>query len=405
MKKYLFLSLSTAALLAVSATDIGAREYKIGFIAPMSGGSADHGAQLQRGANLYMKLHPNELGSHSVKMIVRDSKRPGGPIAKAAAQELITRENVELITGLVYSPNAMSIAPLVTKAKVPVVIMNAGTAFIPNMSPYIVRVSFTMWQAGFIMGQHAVEKMGCKTAVSGYTNYPPGKDSIAAFRKGFVASGGKILDEIPMGSPAQVPDFTPFLQRAKSKSPGCFYVFVPGGNHGSAVVKTYQSLGMRNAGIHLIGPGDITQDSLLQQMGSAAVGLVTAHHYHSFLKSKANQDFVKAWKEAYGAKAYPDFLGIGGYDGMAAVYAAIKAANGGKLTADGAMKALKGWKSDSPRGPISIDAETGDIVQNVYVSVVREQDGMLKQEVLRKFDNVKDKCKELKLGKCGKKLY
>ena len=146
-------------------------------------------------------------------------------------------------------------------------------------------------------------------------------------------------------------------------------------------------------------------NSLLQQMGSAAVGLVTAHHYHSFLKSKANQDFVKAWKEAYGAKAYPGFLGIGGYDGMAAVYAAIKAANGGKLTADGAMKALKGWKSDSPRGPISIDAETRDIVQNVYVSVVREKDGMLKQEVLRKFDNVRDKCKELKLGKCGKKLY
>ena len=136
MKNHLILGLTVAGLVAFAAPQGETREYKIGFIAPMSGGSADHGGQLKRGADLYMKLHPNELGSHSVKMIVRDSKRPGGPIAKAAAQELITREKVELITGLVYSPNAMSIAPLVTKAKVPVVIMNAGTAFIPNMSPY-----------------------------------------------------------------------------------------------------------------------------------------------------------------------------------------------------------------------------------------------------------------------------
>lgn len=405
MKKYLIPALSAAGILALAAVQADAREYKIGFIGPMSGGAAQLGQQMERGAKLYMKLHKGQLGGNTVKMIVRDSKRPGGPIAKAAAQELITRENVELITGLIFSPNAMSVAPLVNKAKTPVVIMNAGTAFIPNMSPYMVRVSFTMWQSGYIMGQHAASKLGCKTAISGYTNYPPGKDSVAAFKKGFEASGGKVIDAIPMGGPRDVPDFTPFFQRAKSKSPNCMYVFVPAGNHAAAVAKTYQALAMRKAGVKLVGPGDITQDTQLQGMGSAAVGVVTAHHYNMFLKSAENQAFVKAWKAEYGAKSVPDFVGVGGYDGMAAVYAAIKAANGSKLTAEGTMKALKGWKFNSPRGPISIDPETRDIIQNVYISTVRQKDGMLYQEIQQQFDAVKDKCKELKLGKCGKKLY
>ena len=405
MKKYLISALSAAGLLALSGAQADAREYKIGFIGPMSGGAAQLGQQMERGAKLYMKLHKGQLGSHTVKMIVRDSKRPGGPIAKAAAQELITRENVELITGLIFSPNAMSVAPLVNKSKTPVVIMNAGTAFIPNMSPHMVRVSFTMWQAGYIMGQHAATKLGCKTAVSGYTNYPPGKDSIAAFRKGFVASGGKIIDEIPMGGPAKVPDMTPFFQRAKSKNANCMYVFVPAGNHAAAVAKTYQALAMRKAGTQLVGPGDITQDTQLQGMGSAAVGVVTAHHYNMFLKSAKNQAFVKAWQAEYGANSVPDFVGVGGYDGMAAVYSVINGANGSKITAAGAMKVLKGWKFNSPRGPISIDPVTHDIVQNVYISVVRQQGGKLVQEIQQKFDAVKDKCKELKLGKCGKKLY
>ncbi len=405
MRSNFITAAALAGVMAFAAAQAEAREYKIGFIGPMSGGAANLGIQMERGAKLYMKLHAGDLGGDTVKMIVRDSKRPGGPIAKTAAQELITREGVELITGLIFSPNAMSIAPLVNKAGTPVVIMNAGTAFIPNMSPNMVRVSFTMWQAGFIMGEHAANKLGCKTAASGYTNYPPGKDSVAAFKKGFEGAGGKVVDEIPMGGPREVPDFTPFFQRAKDKKPNCMYVFVPAGNHAAAVAKTYQSLGMRDAGVALVGPGDITQDTQLQGMGSAAVGVVTAHHYNMFLPSAENQAFVKAWKAEYGGDSVPDFVGVGGYDGMAAVFHAIKSAKGSKLTADGAMAALKGWKHNSPRGPIMIDAETRDIVQNVYISVVKESGGMLMQDIQGQFDAVKDKCKELKLGKCGKKLY
>jgi branched-chain amino acid transport system substrate-binding protein len=395
------LAASAAALLLAGTAE--AREIKVGFIAPKSGGAADLGEQIEKGARLYMKLHASQIAPHKVNLIVRDSKRPGGPIAKAAAQELITRERVEILTGFAYSPNAMSVAPLATAAKVPVVIMNAGTSWIPSLSPYIARVSFTMWQSGYIMGEHAAKKLGCKTAVSGYTNYPPGKDSVNAFARGLAAGGGKVVDAIPMGGPRDVPDFTPFFQRAKDKKPQCFYVFVPAGNHASAVVKTYRALGMDKAGIRLIGPGDITDDTQLQGMGKGAVGLITTHHYHVNLNTPANKAFVKAWKDAYGADTTPNFMGVQGYDGMAAIFAVIKSFGGKKITAAGAMAALKGWKFNSPRGPIMIDPATRDIVQNEYISVVKAgQGGGLMQEVTNTFKSVKDQCKALKVGKCAK---
>ena len=399
------LKLATGLILAGTvafAATAEAREIKVGFIAPKSGGAAQLGDQMEKGARLYMKLHAKELGADTIKLIVRDSKRPGGPIAKAAAQELIAREKVEILGGVIFSPNAMSIAPLVTAAKVPFVIMNAGTAFITTMSPNIARVSFTMWQAGYIMGEHAAKEMGCKTAISGYTNYPPGKDSVAAFARGFESAGGKVIDSIPMGGPRNAPDFTPFFQRVKDKKPGCFYVFVPAGNHAAGVAKTYQALGMRKAGVRLVGPGDITQDTQLQGMGKAAVGVITAHHYHADLATPENQAFVKAWKAAYGAKTTPDFVGVGGYDGMAAIYHIIKSAKGGKIAAASAIAALKGWKFNSPRGPIMIDPATREIVQNVYVAQVYDDNGMLRQKKLKTFMAVKDKCKELKIGRCGK---
>jgi branched-chain amino acid transport system substrate-binding protein len=391
--------LAASALAMLAAAGAQAREIKVGFIAPKSGNAANLGDLLEKGARLYMKLHAKQIAPNTVKLIVRDSKNPSGPIAKAAAQELITREKVDILGGVIFSPNAMAIAPLATASKTPFVVMNAGTAFITNMSPYIARVSFTMWQSGFIMGEHAYKNLGCKTAVAGYTNYPPGKDSVAAFKRGFEGAGGKVVDEIPMGGPGKVPDFTPFYQRAMDKHPGCFYVFVPGGNHAAAVVKTYQQLGMRKAGIQLIGPGDITQDTQLQGMGPAAVGLVTTMHYNADLNTPTNKAFVKAWKAAYGKNTTPDFVGVGGYDGMAAIYHAIKA-TGGKMGGDAVMKALEGWKYTSPRGPIMIDPKTRDIVQNEYISIVAREKGRLIQLVQETFPHVKDKCKELKIGRC-----
>ena len=164
--------------------------------------------------------------------------------------------------------------------------MNAGTAHITQMSNYYVRTSFSMWHAGYAMGETAAKKLKAKTAVVGFSDFPPGKDMLASFRRAFEASGGKVIDEIPMGGPAAVPDFTPFFQRAKDKKPDVFFVFVPAGDHSAAVVRTYGALGMREAGIKLIGPGDITQDNKLQGMGQAAVGLITMHHYHADLDQR-----------------------------------------------------------------------------------------------------------------------
>jgi branched-chain amino acid transport system substrate-binding protein len=282
--------------------------------------------------------------------------------------------------------------------------MNAGTAHITTMSPLFVRTSFSMWHAGYAMGEAAAKQLKAKTAVVGYSDFPPGKDSLAAFKRAFEANGGKVIDEIPMGGPAQVPDFTPFFQRAKDKKPDVFFVFVPAGDHALAVVKTYGALGMKAAGIKLIGPGDITQDIKLQAMGDAAIGLVTMHHYNADLDNAANKALVASWKKDYGADSTPDFVAVGAYDGMAVLAHMIKATKGKITDTDAALKSLKDWKYNSPRGPISIDPATRDVVMNEYlVEVVKGKDGKLHQKQLGKIDNVKDPCKEQKIGPCAPK--
>jgi branched-chain amino acid transport system substrate-binding protein len=257
-----------------------------------------------------------------------------------------------------------------------------------------------MWHSGYGLGEIAAKQLG-KTAVVGYTDFPPGKDMLASFKRSFEAAGGKVIDEIPMGGPNAVPDFTPFFQRAKDKKPDLFFVFVPAGDHASAVVRTYGALGMRAAGIKLIGPGDITQDTKLQAMGDAAIGLITMHHYNVDLDNPQNKQFVAAWAKEYGANSVPDFMAVGGYDGMAAIVHAVTALKG-QMDGDKAVAALKGWKFDSPRGPILIDPDTRDIVMNEYLSeVVKDPDGKLRQKQIGKIDNVKDACKALKIPPCA----
>ncbi len=402
LKKSGLLAGAVAALMLASAGAVADNKVKVGVVLTMSGGAAQFGQQILRGAKLYLQDHPESLGGHEIELIIRDSKRPGGDIAKTVTQELITREGVDILTGYVFSPNAMSIAPLITQSKTPTVIMNAGTAWIPSMSPYFARVSFTMWQAGYNMGLYAAGSLGAKTAAVGYTDYPPGKDSLNAFKTGFEAAGGTIVDAIPMGGPREVPDFTPWFQRVKDAKPDVFFVFVPAGNHATAVMKTYDELGMAAAGVRLIGPGDITQDTKLQGMGDAAIGLITIHHYSADYDTPANRAFVKSWKATYGADTTPDFMGVAGWDGMAAITTVIRELDG-KIDGDKAMAILRGWSfADSPRGPISIDPETRDIIQNEQIhKVVKRADGTLGIEVIGQILNVKDPCKELKIGKCA----
>jgi branched-chain amino acid transport system substrate-binding protein len=388
--------------LTLVAARADAQDVKVGVALPYTGIGAEFAQLVDRGMELYLKVNADKLHPYRITLVKRDVKDPGGANAKIAVQELLTQDNVDILAGWIYSPNAIASAPIVTAGKKLAVIMNAGTAHITNLSPYYVRTSFSMWHAGYAMGDGAAKILRAKTAVVGYTDFPPGKDSLAAFKRSFEASGGKVIDEIPMGGAAAVPDFTPFFQRAKDRKPDVFFVFVPAGDHAAAVVKTYAALGMREAGIKLIGPGDITQDTKLQAMGAAAVGLITMHHYHADLDNPENKRFVEAWKKQYGATSTPDFMAVGGWDGMAAIVHVVQTLKG-KVDADRALEALRGWKFASPRGPITIDPATRDIVMNEYLSEAMMKDGRVVQKVIGRIEAVKDACKEQKIGPCAPK--
>jgi branched-chain amino acid transport system substrate-binding protein len=395
-------ALTVSAGTAVTGAAL-AQGVKVGVVLPYTGIGAEIGQQIDRGLELYLKLNADQVKPYKITLIKRDSKAPNGAEAKVVVQELLTQDKVDALAGWAYSPDAIASAPLLTAAGKLGVIMNAGTAFITNLSGDYVRTSFSMWHAGYALGAAAAKTLHAKTAVVAYTDYPPGKDSLDAFKNAFEANGGKVIDAIPAGGPGAVPDFTPFFQRAKDEKPDVLFVFVPAGDHATAVVKTYGALGMRAAGIKLIGPGDIVQDIKLQGMGDAAVGLITMHHYNADLDNPQNKRFVAAWKKEYGPDSTPDFTAVGGYDGMAAIVHAVQATKG-KMDADAAVKSLLGWKFDSPQGPITIDPQTRDIIMNEYLSeVVKGPDGKLHEKKIAETENVKDECKVQAIGPCGPK--
>ncbi|MGB2593874.1 MAG: ABC transporter substrate-binding protein [Pseudolabrys sp.] len=394
--------LGLAALAFAVGGAAQAETIKIGVVLPFSGANADLGHQIDKAFDLYVKLHANDIAPHKVELIKRDEGPPTGAQAKTVATELITNDKVPILAGFVFSPSAIALAPVVTQAKVPMVIANAGTAWITNLSPFIVRLSFSMWHPAFPMGAYAFNKIGCKTAAMAYTDFPPGKDSTEAFKTGFEKAGGKVTDSIPMGSPVQVPDFTPFFQKIKDEHPDCMYVFIPSGAHATGVMKAYGELGMRKAGIKLIGPMDLIPDNKLQDMGDAAIGTIVMGHYAVDLDSAGNKTFNEEWHKAYGKDSYPDFMSAAGWDTMHAIFDTIKKLNGNVSDGAKVVDAMKGWSADGPRGNVMIDPATRDIVQDEHaMEVYRKPDGKLGERILGTTKAVKDECKELKVGRCG----
>jgi branched-chain amino acid transport system substrate-binding protein len=402
MKMRIVGRLALAALAFTMGGAAQAESVKIGVVLPFSGANADLGHQIDKAFDLYVKLHAKDIAPHTVEIIKRDEGPPTGAVAKTVTTELITNDKVQLVTGFVFSPSAIALAPVITQAKVPMVIANAGTAWITNLSPYIVRLSFSMWHPAFPMGAYAHDKIGCKTAAMAYTDFPPGKDSTEAFKTGFEKAGGKITDSIPMGSPVQVPDFTPFFQKIKDEHPDCMYVFIPSGAHAAGVMKAYGELGMRKAGVKLIGPMDLIPDNKLQDMGDAAIGTVVMGHYAVDLNNAQNKSFNEEWHKAYGKDSYPDFMSAAGWDTMHAIFDTIKKLNGNLSDGAKVVDAMKGWSTDGPRGHVMIDPATRDIVQDEHaMEVYRKPDGKLGEKILGTTKAVKDECKELKMGRCG----
>jgi len=384
--KNFLLAAGAATALAVAAGAAQAQDVKIGFILPMTGQQQSTGKQEAAGAKLYMQQHGDTVAGKKIQLIIKDD----GAVpdnTKRIAQDLIVNDKVNFLAGFGVTPAALAVAPLATEAKVPEIVTAAGTSIITEKSPYIARTSFTLAQSTVPMADWAA-KNGIKKVVSMVSDYAPGADAAKSFAAEFTAKGGQILDSITF--PLANPDFAPFLQRAADHKPDAIFVFVPSGQ-GGIFVKQFAERGMDKAGIKIIGPGDVTDDDLLNGMGDPVLGTITAHIYSADHDSPTNKAFVAAFEKANGGMR-PNFMAVGGYDGMHLIYEALKKTNG-NTDGDALIAAMKGMAWESPRGPISIDPDTRDIIQNVYIRKVEKKNGQLYNVEFETFPSVKDPIK------------
>jgi branched-chain amino acid transport system substrate-binding protein len=385
VRHYLFAA--AAAVVGLYATCALADEtVKIGFILPMTGQQQSTGKQEAAAIKLFQAQHGDTVAGKKVEVIIKDD----GAVpdnTKRIAQELIVNEKVNFVAGFGVTPTALAVAPLATEAKVPEIVTAAGTSIITLKSPYIVRTSFTLPQSVVPMADWAAQN-GIKKVVTIVSDYGPGIDSEKSFNAEFAAKGGGILDSIRI--PLANPDFAPFLQKAADAKPDAIFVFVPSGQ-GGTFVKQFVERGLDKAGIKIIGPGDVMDDDLITGMSDAVIGTVTAHLYSADHDSVMNKDFVAAFKKANGGMR-PNFMAVSAYDGMHLMYAAVEKA-GGKTDGDSLLAAMKGMSWESPRGPISIDPETREIVQNIYIRKVEKKNGELYNVEFATFPAVKDPAK------------
>ena len=382
MHKRLFHQVATLALAALAATNSVAQDnkFRIGLILPMTGQQASTGRQIEAAAKLYMAQNGDTVAGKKIELIVKDDTSIPD-VTKRLAQELVVNDKVNVLAGFGITPSALATAPIATQSKTPLVVMAAATSSITQASPYVVRTSFTLAQAAVAMGDWA-PKNGIKNVVTLVSDYGPGIDAEKYFKERFVLSGGQVSESLRV--PMRNPDFAPFLQKVRDLKPDALFVFVPSGA-GAAVMKQFLERGMDKAGIKLIGTGDVTDDDQLNDMGDGALGVVTSHHYSASHPSALNKKFVEAFGKANKGMR-PNFMAVGGYDGMRVIYEALKATKG-QGGGDALLAAMKGQIFESPRGPMFIDAQTRDVVQNIYLRKVEKQ---MSQLYNVEFDVIKD---------------
>jgi branched-chain amino acid transport system substrate-binding protein len=381
-----------AASLFASAPTASAQTIKIGLINSYSGFLAQAGDQMQKGIDLYVKEHEKELPPGVKIELIRRDDGAVPDTGKRLAQELITRGQVQLLLGIVGSPIAAAVAPLTAQAKVPLVITNAAGVAIPRLSPYVVRVSFTLWQQAYPLGQWAA-KQNWKTAYTAVSDFIPGHDAEGAFTKGWADAGLKIVGSVRF--PTSNPDFTPIVQRIKDTRPDAAFIWVPAQEQATAVLKAVKDFGLRGAGVNVISTQDLLPDEQLPLIGDVALGLVTSGIYSAAADRPANKAFLAAWDREYAGKAIPNFLSVDGWDGISAIFDLIKATKG-KFTGDEAIAFLANWKTaNSPKGPVAVDPATRDIIQNIYLRRTEMKDGKLANIEFDTIPNVKDPWKEL----------
>jgi branched-chain amino acid transport system substrate-binding protein len=377
------LAIATAALLAATSA-YAQGTVKIGVIMSYSGQFADPGSQIDNGIKLYMKEHGDTVAGKKIELIRKDNGGVAPDVAKRLAQELIVRDKVDMIAGFDLTPNALAAADVSAQAKKFMVNMNAATSIITTKSPYMVRTSFTVPQVNEALGTWAY-KSGARKAYTLVSDFSPGHDGEGAFQRAFKEAGGEIIGSARY--PVANQDFTAFLQRAKDLSPDVLYIWVPGGPQPAAIGKAVAERGIDLKKTRVLGQGELTFDEALKGMGDAGLGFITAFHYDHNHQSAKNRKFVADYNAEF--KRNPDMFSVGGYDGMHAIYEALKKTNG-NTDGDALIAAAKGLKWESPRGPMSLDPETRDVVQTVYIRRVEKVNGQLVNVEFDKLENMKD---------------
>jgi branched-chain amino acid transport system substrate-binding protein len=386
MKRRQFTAAALAAATFAAALPALAQDntFKIGLILPMTGQQASTGRQIEAAARLYMAQNGDTVAGKKIQLIVKDDTSLPDT-TRRLAQELVVNDKVNVLAGFGITPSALATAPIATQSKTPLVVMAAATSSITEASPYIVRTSFTLPQVSVALADWA-PKNGIKKVVSLVSDYGPGIDAEKFFKDRLTFNGGQVTEALRV--PMRNPDFAPFLQKVRDSKPDALFVFVPSGA-GAAVMKQFLERGLDKAGIKLIATGDVTDDDQLNDMGDGALGVVSSHHYSAAHPSATNKKFVEAFGKANKGMR-PNFMAVGGYDGMRVIYEALRTAKTtGKATpsGDALLAAMKGQIFESPRGPIFIDAQTRDVVQNVYLRKVERKDGQLYNV---EFDVIKD---------------
>ena len=374
-------TLSAAALLGLTA-HAQDNTFKIGLLLPMTGPFASTGKQIDAAVKLFIAQNGSTIAGRKVEVILKDDTSTPD-VTRRLAQELVVNDKVNVLAGFGLTPLALATAPIATQSKTPLVVMAAATSSITEASPYIIRTSFTLPQAAVGIADWA-PKNGIKKVVSLVTDFGPGIDAEKFFKDRFTFNGGQVTETLRV--PLRNPDFAPFLQKVRDAKPDALFVFVPSGA-GAALMKQFAERGLDKAGIKLIGTGDVTDDDILNAMGDVAVGVVTSHHYSASHNSALNKKFVEAFSKANNGLR-PNFMAVGGYDGMRVIYEAAKVTKGG--SGEALLNAMKGQIFESPRGPIFIDAQTRDVVHNIYIRKVEKVNGQLYNQEFETIKDVKD---------------
>src|SRR3954470_6846165 len=387
MRKTL-LAMNTAVAIVLTAVTAQAQQtIKIGLICPYSGIFADAASQLDNGMMLYVKEHGDTVAGKKLEFIRKDTGGIAPDVAKRLAQELIVRDKVDILTCFSTTPNTLAAADVSTQAKKFMVTMNAATSIVTTKSPYMVRTSFTVPMLNEALGAWAYNS-GLRKAYTLVADFAPGHDGEIAFQKGFKDAGGEIVGSVRF--PVANQDFAPFLQRAKDLAPDAIYFWTPGGGQPTAIGKAIAERGIDRSKIKILSQGELTFDEPLKSMGDTGLGIITALHYDASHQSAKNKAFVAGYNAEY--KRNPDMFSVGAYDGMHVIYEALKKTNG-DTDSDKLVAAAKGMAWESPRGPMSIDPETRDVIETVYIRRVEAVNGQLVNVEFDKIENVKDPIK------------